>query len=58
MHYVAADVTQPGGIADVRSQDQKKFEELWAEAKASNIPVLNGNRFLAMIGYYSSTIAH
>ena len=47
-----------GGVADERAKMQKQYDDLFTEAKRSSVPVLNGNRFLAMIGYYNATVVH
>jgi hypothetical protein len=46
----------PGSITAVRSNDQTRYEELTVAAKRLAIPVLNANRFLAMVGYYNTTV--
>jgi len=46
----------PGSITAVRSTDQLHYEELTVAAKRLAIPVLNANRFLAMVGYYNTTV--
>jgi hypothetical protein len=48
----------PGGIADERAKMQKQYDDLFSEAKRSSVPILNGNRFMAMIGYYNATVVH
>jgi hypothetical protein len=50
------DATAPGGAGNQREQQQKQYDELVVEAKRLSIPVLNANRFLSMIGYYSTTV--
>jgi hypothetical protein len=51
-----AAATQPGSVEAVRAQTQQSYDQVIAEAKASSVPILNQNRFLALIGYYSTTI--
>jgi FtsZ-binding cell division protein ZapB len=51
--------TEPGvvgSVAQARSKDQDRYEELEISAKRLAIPVLNQNRFLAMVGYYNTTV--
>jgi hypothetical protein len=45
-----------GGVAEVRSKEQARYEDLEIAAKRLAIPVLNANRFLAMVGYYNTTV--
>ncbi len=48
--------TQPGSVEAVRAQTQQSYDQVISEAKASSVPILNQNRFLALIGYYGTTI--
>lgn len=48
--------TAPGSIVDQRSKEQQSYEQLDQDARRLAIPVLNANRFLAMIGYYNTTV--
>jgi hypothetical protein len=41
-----------------RNNEQKVYGDLVAKARDYSIPVLNSNRFLAMIGYYNTTVVH
>lgn len=41
-----------------RAAEQKTYNDLIARAHDFSIPVLNSNRFLAMIGYYNTTTVH
>jgi hypothetical protein len=50
--------TQPGSVDAARGQIQQSYDDVIVEAKRSNVPILNQNRFLAMIGYYNTTIVH
>jgi hypothetical protein len=57
----AATATAPssgiiGGINDARGKSQERYDQLVIDAKRLAIPVLNANRFLAMIGYYNTTV--
>lgn len=45
-----------GGIGETASKEQQRYDELIISAKRLAIPVLNANRFLAMIGYYNTTV--
>jgi hypothetical protein len=45
-----------GSATDQRNEERKRFEAAVTEAKQLSIPVLNANRFLSMIGYYSTTV--
>jgi hypothetical protein len=47
---------QPGGVGDQRAKLQKDYDEAVVEAKRSSVPILNVNRFLALIGYYNTSI--
>jgi hypothetical protein len=47
---------QPGSVDAARGQVQQSYDDVIVEAKRSNVPILNQNRFLAMIGYYNTTI--
>ncbi len=46
-----------GSAVDERTKLQDQYDDLIVEAKRLGVPVLNANRFLSMIGYYSTTIA-
>jgi hypothetical protein len=46
----------PGGIADQRAKELTSYGDKIVEAKRSSVPILNVNRFLAMIGYYNTSI--
>jgi len=48
--------TQQGSVGDERAKERARFDASIAEAKQLSIPALNANRFLSMIGYYSTTI--
>ncbi len=48
--------TVAGSIVDARLKDQVRYESLRIAAKGLAIPVLNQNRFLAMVGYYNTTV--
>jgi hypothetical protein len=48
--------TQPGSVDAARGQIQQSYDDVVVEAKRSSVPILNQNRFLAMIGYYNTTI--
>ena len=52
----AATAPEAGSVADQRKKDQQNYDEVIAEAVHLSIPVLNKNRFLAMIGYYNTSI--
>jgi hypothetical protein len=57
----AADAaTEPGlvtgGVGAMASKEQNRYDDLIIAAKRLAIPVLNANRFLAMIGYYNTTV--
>ncbi len=45
-----------GSVADERIKKQQSYDDTIAEAKRSTVPILNSNRFLAMIGYYNTTV--
>jgi phage shock protein A len=45
-----------GGVGEVRTKDQARYDELEIAAKRLAIPVLNANRFLNMVGYYNTTV--
>ena len=47
---------QAGGVPEARTKRQQSFDEIIDEAKHSSVPILNANRFLAMIGYYNTTV--
>jgi len=46
----------PGSVADERLKKQQAYDDTIEEAKRSSVPILNANRFLAMIGYYNTTV--
>jgi len=48
--------TAPGSALDQRSKLQDQYDGLAAKARSLSIPTLNANRFLAMIGYYNTTV--
>ncbi|HUO08784.1 MAG TPA: hypothetical protein VM008_10825 [Phycisphaerae bacterium] len=50
------DQATPGSVADERIKKQQAYDDTIAEAKRSTVPILNANRFLAMIGYYNTTV--
>ncbi len=52
----AAASAPAGSVTDQRSKDDLRYDQIVTEAKDLGIPVLNANRFLALIGYYSTTI--
>lgn len=52
------DQATPGSVADERIKKQQAYDDTVAEAKRSTVPILNANRFLAMIGYYNTTVVH
>jgi hypothetical protein len=52
----AAPATVVGGVGETRSKEQSRYEDLEVAAKQLAIPVLNANRFLAMVGYYNTTV--
>jgi len=45
-----------GSVGEARNKDQQRYEDLEIAAKTLAIPVLNQNRFLAMVGYYNTTV--
>jgi hypothetical protein len=45
-----------GSVADARTKEQSRYEDLEISARRLAIPVLNANRFLAMVGYYNTTV--
>jgi len=49
---------QPGGVVDAQLAKQKQYDVVITDAKQSSVPILNANRFFAMIGYYNTTIVH
>ena len=48
--------TAPGSVASQRMTDDERYDQIMKEGKELGIPVLNANRFLSLIGYYSTTI--
>jgi hypothetical protein len=46
----------PGGVAEQRAKELSSYNDEIVEAKRSSVPILNVNRFLAMIGYYNTSI--
>ncbi len=46
---------QTADLVAQRKEAQDKYQQLARDARAYSIPVLNANRFLAMIGYENST---
>ncbi len=53
---VNSDDQTPGSVTDERTKKQLAYDETIIEAKRSTVPILNGNRFLAMVGYDNSTV--
>jgi hypothetical protein len=53
---INTDDNAPGSVTDERSKKQQAYDDTIAEAKRSTVPILNGNRFLAMIGYGKDTV--
>jgi hypothetical protein len=51
-----ADMT-PGSPAATAIQEAKEYDTIEDDAKHDGVPILNANRFLAMVGYYNTTIA-
>jgi colicin import membrane protein len=47
---------EPEGIAARRKKEIDAYEDAEKQARSLGIPVLNQNRFLAMVGYYGTTI--
>lgn len=47
---------QTADLVAQRKAQQEQYQQLAKDARAYSIPVLNANRFLAMIGYEASTI--
>ena len=45
-----------GGVGEVRTKEQERYDQLEIAAKRLAIPVLNANRFLSMVGYYNTTV--
>jgi hypothetical protein len=45
-----------GSVGESRTKDQARYEDLDIAARRLAIPVLNANRFLAMVGYYNTTV--
>ncbi len=50
------DAATPGSVVDSRSKKQQDYDATIAEAKESTVPILNSNRFLALVGYYNTTV--
>ena len=48
----------PNGVVDARTKRQQSYDDILEEAKRSSVPILNQNRFLAMVGYYNTTVVH
>ncbi len=48
--------TAPGSTLDERQKAQDQYDALVEDARRLGIPVLNANRFLALIGYYNTTV--
>lgn len=46
----------PGSVADQRAKRQEAYDAAVKNAQESSVPILNANRFLAMIGYYNTTV--
>jgi len=51
-----SDTDQSGELAKARKAQQDKYNAMVKEARDYSIPLLNANRFLALIGYYNTTI--
>ncbi len=54
----AAALPQNKALVDARLAEQSKYSQLAAEAQRLSVPILNANRFLAMIGYYNPPLLH
>jgi hypothetical protein len=54
LHTESSD--EAGSIAKAQAEKQGQYDKLVTDAKSSSVPILNQNRFLAMIGYYNTTI--
>ena len=52
----SGDQSTAGSVADERIKKQQAYDDTISEAKRSTVPILNANRFLAMIGYYNTTV--
>ena len=48
--------SQTTAITQARAAEQKKYDQLIAEARTLSVPILNANRFLAMIGYNNTQL--
>lgn len=55
---VISNTDAAGSVTDARTKRQQSYDEVLDEAKRSSVPILNSNRFLAMIGYYNTTVVH
>jgi hypothetical protein len=47
---------EPGSVAAERIKEIESYDDVILQARRLSIPVLNANRFLAMVGYYNTTI--
>jgi len=52
----SAQTEQTADTVKARKEQQDQYNQIVSSAKDYSIPVLNANRFLAMIGYYSTTV--
>ena len=52
----AKGASDAGGVVPEQIAKQKLYDDLFTEAKRASVPILNANRFLAFIGYYSNTV--
>ncbi len=54
----AAALPQNQALIAARQAEQSTYNRLAAEAQRLSVPILNANRFLAMIGYYNPPLLH
>ena len=54
----AAALPQNQALIAARQAEQSKYNQLESEAQRLSVPILNANRFLAMIGYYNPPLLH
>ena len=45
-------------VANLQTQAQSRYDILQSEAQGYSVPILDANRFLAMIGYYAHPLVH
>ncbi len=58
LNFGASETKASSSVAQLQDMAQSQYNVLEAKAQGFSIPILNANRFLAMIGYYAHPLVH